>query len=60
MFNFSYNKEKIINNGFRIVHIDNTIIAQKPRMSDHIEEMKLNISKILSYCFLNVKGDIAI
>lgn len=40
-------KEKIINNGFRIVHIDNTIIAQKPRMSDHIEEMKLNISKIL-------------
>jgi len=40
-------KEKIINNGFKIVHIDNTIIAQKPRLSDHIEEMELNISKIL-------------
>ncbi len=40
-------KEKIIENGFKIVHIDNTIIAQKPRMSDHIEDMKLKISKIL-------------
>jgi len=40
-------KEKIIENGFKIVHIDNTIIAQKPRMSDHIEDMKLEISKIL-------------
>ena len=40
-------KEKIIENGFKIVHIDNTIIAQKPRMSDYIEDMKLKISKIL-------------
>lgn len=32
---------------FKIVNLDNTIIAQKPRMSKYIENMKLRISKIL-------------
>ena len=32
---------------FRIVNLDNTIIAQKPRMSKYIENMKSIISKIL-------------
>ena len=33
--------------GFEIIHLDNTIIAQKPRMTDYIENMKLNLSTIL-------------
>ena len=32
---------------FKIVNLDNTIIAQKPRMTNHIEDMKLNLAKIL-------------
>ena len=35
-------------NGFKIVNIDSIIIAQKPKMSPHIEKMRENIAKALS------------
>jgi len=33
--------------GFEIVHIDSTIIAQKPKMVTHIEKMKSSLSSVL-------------
>lgn len=37
----------INSNGYKIGNIDSTIIAQKPKMAPHIEEMKRNISSAL-------------
>lgn len=33
--------------GYRIVNLDATIIAQKPKMRPHIDEMRENIAKAL-------------
>lgn len=38
----------IFENGYSINNIDATIIAQKPKMSPHIETMKKNIAKALN------------
>lgn len=38
-------------NGYRIVNIDSTICAQAPKLSPHIEQMRLNITKA---CGLNI------
>ncbi len=45
-------------NGYEINNIDSTIIAQKPKMSPHIEEMRKNIAKALNIDFdmINVKA----
>lgn len=40
-------KSLIEDNGFSIENIDATIIAQKPKMSPHIQKMRENISSIL-------------
>lgn len=40
-------KSLIEDNGFSIGNIDATIIAQKPKMSPHIQKMRENISSIL-------------
>ena len=39
--------EKIRNQNAKIVNIDSTIIAQKPKLSPHINEMRKNISEAL-------------
>ena len=36
--------EKLKENGFKIVNIDSTILAQKPKMKPHIPLMRENIS----------------
>lgn len=44
--------------GYRIVNIDATVIAQKPKLAPHIEEMRLNIAAdcaIATEC-VNVKA----
>ena len=38
----------IFENGYSINNIDATIIAQKPKMSPHIETMRKNIAKALN------------
>ncbi|WP_024614906.1 2-C-methyl-D-erythritol 2,4-cyclodiphosphate synthase [Clostridium sp. Ade.TY] len=45
-------------NGYEINNIDSTIIAQKPKMAPHIEEMRKNIAKALNIDFdmINVKA----
>ena len=43
--------EKLKENGFKIVNIDSTILAQKPKMKPHIPLMRENIAKV---CGLDV------
>ena len=40
-------KELLHNNGYRIGNIDATVIAQKPKLADYIEQMRINIAKAL-------------
>ena len=39
--------------GYEILYVDNTIIAQKPKMLSHINKMKIKISNILN---INIKN----
>ncbi len=40
---------KILNNkGFKVINIDSTIVAQKPKMAPHIDKMRENIAKALN------------
>ena len=41
-------KSMIDKKNIQIINLDCTIIAQKPRMSDHVNKMKKNIAKILN------------
>ena len=41
-------KKLIDEKNIHIINLDCTIIAQKPRMSDHINKMEKNIAKILN------------
>lgn len=38
----------IYEKGYRIENIDSTIIAQKPKLSPHIKDMRINISQALN------------
>lgn len=40
--------------GFEIIYIDNTIIAQKPKMLNYVNDMKIKISNILKIDFKNI------
>ncbi len=40
--------EEIKKSGYRIINIDATIIAQKPKMKPYISEMRMNIAAALS------------
>lgn len=44
--------------GYKVVNIDATIIAQKPKMASHIENMRANLSKALNISIdcINVKA----
>ncbi len=38
---------KLRDAGYSVVNIDSTIIAQRPKMADHIEKMRINIADAL-------------
>jgi 2-C-methyl-D-erythritol 2,4-cyclodiphosphate synthase len=46
--------EKVLNQGFEIVNIDSTIIAEEPRLSSYIQKMREIIAYILKTSFQNV------
>ena len=50
--------EKLKESGFSIVNIDCTLIAQKPKMRPHIDEMRANIARAcgISVEFVSVKA----
>lgn len=50
--------EKLHTAGFRIVNADVTVIAQKPKVSPYIEQMKKNIADIIGIGteYINVKA----
>lgn len=50
--------ELLQDNNLKIINIDSTIIAQKPKMAPHIEEMKFNIASALDIPLtsINVKA----
>ncbi|WP_425538201.1 2-C-methyl-D-erythritol 2,4-cyclodiphosphate synthase [Microaceticoccus formicicus] len=39
--------ELIHNRGYRIINIDSTITAQRPKLSPYIDEMRENVSRVL-------------
>lgn len=40
--------ERLRENGYRVINVDATIIAQKPKMKPYIPEMRINIAAALS------------
>lgn len=48
----------IFNEGYKVINIDATIIAQRPKMAPHIESMRKNISECLKISIndINVKA----
>ena len=48
----------VIREGFRVVNVDATIIAQKPKMQPYIDDMRRNIAQALDVeiCCINVKA----
>lgn len=50
--------KRLENKGFRVVNVDSTIIAQKPKMAPHIDAMRKNIAKALGVdvSFVSVKA----
>ena len=50
--------ELLLSNGYVISNIDSTVIAQSPKMSPYIEEMRINIAKALNISLdqINVKA----
>lgn len=40
--------ERLRENGYRVINVDATIIAQKPKMKPYIPEMRMNIAAALS------------
>lgn len=49
---------KLMDKGYKVNNIDSIIIAQKPKMAPHIEQMRLNISRALNIDLdcINVKA----
>ena len=41
-------REKLAAAGWRVVNIDATVVAEKPRLHDHIDAMRENISRALN------------
>lgn len=50
--------ELLLSNGYVISNIDSTVIAQSPKMSPYIDEMRINIAKALNISLdqINVKA----
>jgi 2-C-methyl-D-erythritol 2,4-cyclodiphosphate synthase len=39
--------QRVLDEGFAVVNVDTTIIAQAPKMAPHVEAMRLNIAEDL-------------
>lgn len=50
--------ELVQKKGFKIVNIDSTIVAQRPKILPYVDDMRLNISRILKIdkSQVNIKG----
>lgn len=48
----------LADNGYKIVNIDSTVIAQKPKLKDYIEQMRQNIAEVcgVDVSCVNVKA----
>jgi 2-C-methyl-D-erythritol 2,4-cyclodiphosphate synthase len=46
--------EKILNEGFKVVNIDSTVIAEEPKLAPYIQKMRETIALILKMPFQNV------
>ncbi|MEE1318978.1 MAG: 2-C-methyl-D-erythritol 2,4-cyclodiphosphate synthase [Ruminococcus sp.] len=48
----------LADNGYKIVNIDSTVIAQKPKLKDYIEQMRKNIADVcgIDVSCVNVKA----
>ena len=44
----------MIESNYEIVNIDTVIMAEKPKLAPHIEEMRINISKVLNRDISNI------
>ncbi|GMQ65121.1 2-C-methyl-D-erythritol 2,4-cyclodiphosphate synthase [Vallitalea maricola] len=47
-------KELLTSEGYSIINIDSTIIAQRPKMADYIDEMRTNIADVLDIEIENI------
>ena len=50
--------ERIRDNGYKVINVDATVIAQRPKMKPYIPEMRMNIAAALSTSIdnISVKG----
>ena len=46
--------EKIRDNGYKVINVDATVIAQRPKMKPYIPEMRMNIAAALSTSIDNI------
>lgn len=46
--------ERLRENGYKVINVDATIIAQKPKMKSYIPEMRMNIAAALSTSIDNI------
>ena len=46
--------ERLRENGYKVINVDATIIAQKPKMKPYIPEMRMNIAAALSTSIDNI------
>ncbi len=42
--------KRLSDNGYAIVNIDSTVIAQRPKLSPHIDTMRKNIARAIGIC----------
>ena len=43
-----YVSKLLYKNGYEVINIDSIIMAEEPKMAPYIDEMKLNISRVLA------------
>jgi 2-C-methyl-D-erythritol 2,4-cyclodiphosphate synthase len=48
--------EAVRSEGYRVVNVDCTVIAQEPRLQPHVAEMRANLGARLDGAVVNVKG----
>ena len=46
--------ERIRDNGYKVINVDATVIAQRPKMKPYIPEMRMNIAAALSTSIDNI------
>ena len=48
--------ERLRESGYKVINVDATIIAQRPKMKPYIPEMRMNIAAALSNSIDNISG----